>query len=140
MKKIYKTLFALMLACLVSTTASAETKKGDVNGDNQVTIADVTALVNVILGKTASNAACDVNGDTIISIADVTALVNIILGKTPSATDSSDIVDDPPAWEPANAPKRHTDDVRGNDGRDDNRLSRGHKALQNLSDTTLLKL
>lgn len=140
MKKIYKTLFALMLACLVSTTASAETKKGDVNGDNLVTIADVTALVNVILGKTASNAACDVNGDTIISIADVTALVNIILGKTPSATDSSDIVDDPPAWEPANAPKRHTDDVRGNDGRDDNRLSRGHKALQNLSDTTLLKL
>ena len=115
MKKIYKTLFALMLACLVSNSASAETKKGDVNGDNQVTIADVTALVNVILGKTASNAACDVNGDTIISIADVTALVNIILGKTPSATDSSDIVDDPPAWEPANAPKRHADD-----GQDDN--------------------
>ena len=116
MKKIYKTLFALMLACMVSNSASAETKKGDVNGDNQVTIADVTALVNVILGKTASNPACDVNGDTIISIADVTALVNIILGKTPSATDSSDIVDDPPAWEPANAPKRHADDNNGNNG------------------------
>ena len=132
MKKIYKTLFALMLACMVSTSASAETKKGDVNGDNQVTIADVTALVNVILGKTASNPACDVNGDSIISIADVTALVNIILGKTPSATDSSDIVDDPPAWEPANAPKRHADDGQDdNDNNGNNAKTREQRKLRN---------
>ena len=57
--------------------------RGDVNGDGKVTIADVTALVNIILGKTTNyNAAvADINGDTKITIADVTALVNIILGK-----------------------------------------------------------
>ena len=139
MKKIPQVLFALLLACMVST-AAAQTKKGDVNGDKQVTVADVTALVNVILGKATRNDACDVNGDTFVTKADVTALVYIILGKTPPEGDSTVVVDDPPAWEPANAPKHHTDDVRGNDGRDVNRLSRGHKALQNLSDTTLLKL
>ena len=56
-------------------------KKGDVNGDKQVTIADVTALVNIILGKDSQKAIADVNGDGSVTIADVTALVNIILGK-----------------------------------------------------------
>ena len=57
-------------------------KRGDVNGDSKVTIADVTALVNVILGKATAPASgvADVNGDSKVTIADVTALVNIILG------------------------------------------------------------
>ena len=59
---------------------------GDVNNDGSVTIADVTALVNIILGKDTENVynheAADVNGDEGITIADVTALVNIILGKS----------------------------------------------------------
>ena len=61
---------------------------GDVNGDGGVTIADVTALVNIILGKDNvepyqyNHDAADVNGDESVTIADVTALVNIILGKT----------------------------------------------------------
>jgi len=58
---------------------------GDVNGDGQITIADVTALVNIILGKDTTgqynHAAADVNQDNQITIADVTALVNKILGK-----------------------------------------------------------
>lgn len=57
---------------------------GDVNGDKQVSIADVTMLVNIILGKTTEGfdtKVADVNGDKQITIADVTALVNIILGK-----------------------------------------------------------
>ena len=60
---------------------------GDVNGDGGVTIADVTALVNIILGKDNvepyqyNHDAADVNGDKSVTIADVTALVNIILGK-----------------------------------------------------------
>ena len=60
--------------------------KGDVNQDGFITIADVTALVNIILGKASSstenvNKVADVNDDDAITIADVTALVNIILGK-----------------------------------------------------------
>jgi len=57
---------------------------GDANLDGEVTIADVTAVVNRILSKemeTFSEENADVNGDGTITIADVTALVNIILGK-----------------------------------------------------------
>ena len=57
-------------------------QRGDVNLDGQVTIADVTALVNIILGKdTSGYGEADINGDGSVTIADVTALVNIILGK-----------------------------------------------------------
>ena len=61
---------------------------GDVNRDTQVTIADVTALVNIILGKATEGdgnnydfKAADVNADGKRTIADVTALVNMILRK-----------------------------------------------------------
>ena len=60
---------------------------GDVNRDMNITIADVTALVNIILGKDDTmpymydHKAADVNGDNKISIPDVTTLVNMILGK-----------------------------------------------------------
>ena len=56
--------------------------KGDINDDGRVTIADVTSLVNIILGNaTGHENTADLNGDESITIADVTALVNIILGK-----------------------------------------------------------
>lgn len=56
--------------------------KGDINDDGQVTISDVTSLVNIILGNTSGHEnTADLNGDESITIADVTALVNIILGK-----------------------------------------------------------
>ena len=55
---------------------------GDVNGDGEVTIADVTTLVNVILGKLTTSEAADVNRDGYVTIADVTILVNLILNKS----------------------------------------------------------
>ena len=62
---------------------------GDVNRDGDITVTDVTYLVNIILGKATypkdkdmyDFEAADVDGDETISIADVTKLVNIILGK-----------------------------------------------------------
>ena len=60
------------------------TLKGDVNRDGEVTIADVTALVNILLGKDTAGynlEAADVNSDGERTVADVTALVNILLGK-----------------------------------------------------------
>ena len=56
---------------------------GDVNEDSDVTIADVTSLVNIILGKQPDHRMeiSDVNEDGGVTIADVTSLVNIILGK-----------------------------------------------------------
>ena len=52
---------------------------GDVNGDREVNIADVNAVINIILGVNDDNTAADVNGDDEINIADVNAIINIIL-------------------------------------------------------------
>ena len=60
---------------------------GDVNKDGSVTLADVAALVDIILGKVPADSqeydmeAADVNHDGQKNIADVTSLVNIVLGK-----------------------------------------------------------
>ncbi len=58
---------------------------GDVDGDNNVGIADVTALVDYLLSGDASSInleASDVDGDSNVGIADVTALVDYLLSGT----------------------------------------------------------
>ena len=52
---------------------------GDVNGDGNTTIADVSALIDVLLGSSAPSAGADVNGDGQVSIADVSALIDLLL-------------------------------------------------------------
>ena len=69
------------------TYVGSDATAGDVNRDGTISIADVTALVNIVLGKDSTepyqydHAAADVNQDSNVTIADVTALVNIVLGK-----------------------------------------------------------
>lgn len=54
---------------------------GDVNGDGEVTAADVTALYDFLLNNDTTNLANgDQNGDGEITAADVTATYNILLG------------------------------------------------------------
>ena len=54
---------------------------GDVNGDGNVTISDVTALIDLLLGGgTINNPAADCNNDTNVTISDVTALIDYLLG------------------------------------------------------------
>jgi len=56
--------------------------KGDVNGDGDVNVNDVTVLINYILGKNPTpfvEANANVNGDEGINVNDVTALINMIL-------------------------------------------------------------
>ena len=54
---------------------------GDVNHDGSVNIADVTALIDMLLGS--GNETCEtcanVNGDDAVNIADVTALIDLLL-------------------------------------------------------------
>ena len=74
---------------LTSTQAGNTTKvyidrwckaTGDINGDGEINVSDVTALINKILGSsTYSDASCDINGDGEINVSDVTALINLIL-------------------------------------------------------------
>ena len=52
---------------------------GDVNGDGSVTIADVTALIDILLSGVNAPAGADVNGDNAVTIADVTALIDMLL-------------------------------------------------------------
>ena len=54
--------------------------RGDVNGDNKVDVADVTAMVNLIKNGSYSSAA-DLDGSGTLTAIDITELVNIILGK-----------------------------------------------------------
>ena len=73
---------------VVSLTATAKLI-GDINRDGEITIADATALANILLGKATKENdadrydfdAADVNGDGTITIADITALVNTILQR-----------------------------------------------------------
>ena len=57
--------------------------KGDVNADDEISIADVTALINIILSETQPTGEllyrADVNDDSEVGIADITALINIVL-------------------------------------------------------------
>ena len=49
----------------------------DVNRDGEISIADVNAVIDMILGTAADNG--DVNGDGEVNIADVNAVIDIIL-------------------------------------------------------------
>ncbi len=87
--KVYKIEAATYRSYLCEIAFQTSLKKpvqlGDVNNDGEITIADVTALVNIVLGKDTeglyNHMAADVNQDGEITIADVTALVNRLLGK-----------------------------------------------------------
>jgi len=60
-----------------------EVVPGDVNGDGQLTIKDVTALISYLMGDTPENFVednADVNEDGPISIKDVTALISKLMG------------------------------------------------------------
>ena len=57
---------------------------GDVNGDREVNIGDVTALTGILLGGYADDLTlqrADVNGDGEISVADINSLIDLILGE-----------------------------------------------------------
>ena len=56
--------------------------RGDVNGDGQVKIDDVTALINLLLSGNTSAPAADCNQDGKVAIGDVTALINYLLSST----------------------------------------------------------
>ena len=55
---------------------------GDVNGDGEVNISDVTTLIDYLLAMQPGDqfdAAADVNGDGEINITDVTAIIDLLL-------------------------------------------------------------
>jgi hypothetical protein len=55
-------------------------KPGDVNGDGEVNIADVNAVIDMILTQVIDKSG-DVNGDSEVNIADVNSLIDMILNS-----------------------------------------------------------
>ena len=73
-----------MATCYIinATVVASQVMVGDVDGDGNVGIADVTSLIDYILTHDASSINvenADVDGDTNISIADVTSLIDLLL-------------------------------------------------------------
>ena len=58
--------------------ANVKLEVGDVNGDGEINIADINAVIDMILGGTISPSG-DVNGDSEVNIADVNTLIDLIL-------------------------------------------------------------
>ena len=67
--------------CHYSHIAAHQGLAGDVNGDGEVGIADVNALIDIILGSGNATASADINQDNEVNIADVNALIDIILAR-----------------------------------------------------------
>ena len=61
------------------TAAGATFLRGDVDGDGNVSIADVTALIDILLSGTAAPAAADADEDGTVGIADVTTIIDYLL-------------------------------------------------------------
>lgn len=68
---------------IISRNASGT--RGDVNGDHEVTVADINVLISIIMGGAGDVYAADVNSDGEITIADVNTLIDIILGGSAPA-------------------------------------------------------
>lgn len=60
-------------------TSAGGTLPGDMDGDGELTISDVTRLINWVLTGGEYSAAADVNGDGVVDIADVTILISRVL-------------------------------------------------------------
>ena len=108
---ILRTAFLALLLAFAAGSVRASVK-GDFNGDQTVSVTDVTLLLNIILGETDDydEYAADLNGDSYITVADVTLLVNIILGGDYSFipdTQGGEVTDDP-AIGPAQMPRGST--------------------------------
>lgn len=55
---------------------------GDIDGNGEVNVSDVTALINHILNAaTYDSTLCDIDGNGEVNVTDVTALINILLRK-----------------------------------------------------------
>ena len=54
---------------------------GDLNDDGVVDIADVNAVIDMILGLQDATTVGDANGDGNVDVADMNAIINIILGQ-----------------------------------------------------------
>ena len=69
-------------------TVGGKSYKGDLTGDGQITVADLTLLRDMALGNREEDLSADMNGDGKITVADLTVLRDIALGnREPETTE-----------------------------------------------------
>ena len=63
-------------------TAKNASQRGDINGDGLVNVADVTALIQIVLNSTPADlSVADLSGDGQVNVADVTTLIQLVLNN-----------------------------------------------------------
>ena len=92
MKKVLQSIVLLLGVLMSPIAAYAQDIYADVNGDLEVNIADINAVIDVILSD-VNNPSADVNGDGEINIADINAVIDIILGGGVPAYEEHEYVD-----------------------------------------------
>ena len=65
----------------VTLFGNATGLQGDVNGDGEVDVRDITALIDVIMNSVTDNPRADVSEDGEIDVRDITALIDIIMNS-----------------------------------------------------------
>lgn len=91
MKKLTIFLMAAFLLAIPLNVIAQQTIYGDVNNDLEVNIADINAIINVILNGTGFTEVADVNNDCEINIADINTVINIILNPSENLCDWVDL-------------------------------------------------
>ena len=69
---------------IMVTSLGGNLMTGDLNGDGQVDVTDVSLLIDVVLGKNPTlveGAVTDLNNDGNVDVTDVSLLIDIVLGK-----------------------------------------------------------
>jgi hypothetical protein len=91
MKRVLLSFVLLLGVLMAPAVAHAQGIYGDVNGDLEVTIADINTVIDILLDGTGYSAAADVNRDGEVSIADVNVVIDIILN--PAVVEEHEYVD-----------------------------------------------
>jgi len=71
------------LCCQRPADGEEKTVVGDLDGDRQLTLNDITLLIAVYLGNEESTPAADIDGDGLVTVGDITALIALYLSDGP---------------------------------------------------------
>ena len=74
-------LLVLFVAMCVPSWSQA---RGDLNGDGQVDVTDVSIAIDIVLGKDSNDnygGLADLSGDGNVDVTDVSLIIDIVLGK-----------------------------------------------------------
>jgi|GEM_PF-2327508 len=73
----------LSASTTVRVTVTIAPKRGDIDGNGQINVQDLIALIQILSGTAQANAAADVDGDGQVNTADLIRLVQALLGIAP---------------------------------------------------------